>query len=515
MLAAMLPAAAQDAGLRGAVDETAINHELLPNGGGIPAPQYEPAGPGTAATGTETTGSIFDEAPLGAPLPRPPTTARDRTEERRLGTAPATAEPTEDFEEDAAVLPMPTVDVEVETGQREQATAARAEAIQNLDRPEEENPFAPVGLRLGSFDVFTSLEQGLTATNNADFSTTGGSAILSETTLRLNAVSDWATDEARLNGYGTYRTSISGQDLDEGEVGIDASARFEIGNELEARGALGYLLRPESAASPVIIEDTIEQPYRQTFSATAGVEKGIGKARFAIDGEIAHDAYGDADLAGGGTLSQSDRDATLYAMTLRGGYEVTAVFTPFLEGEIGRLQYDETVDASGYERSGDRYAMRAGLEIDGGEKLSGEFAAGYVEETFDDDRLTPITGPSLEASMNWSPVRGTSVNLWGGTFVEGTTNPGESGSLLYLTRLTLQREMRANLTGALVGGVGYRDYSSIDAHDWLFNAEANATWWFNRNLGLTGRAQYDAVRSTLPDRDTDTASIFLGLKLQR
>ena len=41
------------------------------------------------------------------------------------------------------------------------------------------------------------------------------------------------------------------------------------------------------------------------------------------------------------------------------------------------------------------------------------------------------------------------------------------------------------------------------------------TWWLNRYLGLTGRARYETVTSSDPGRESDTTSVFLGLRAQR
>ena len=214
-------------------------------------------------------------------------------------------------------------------------------------------------------------------------------------------------------------------------------------------------------------------------------------------------------------LSQSERDATLATLTLRGGYEISPALTPFVEAEIGRRYYDEEFDSSGFARSADRLGARAGIELDLGEKLSGEFAAGWLRESFDDDRLDPVSGPSIQAALAWSPERATMVNLTASTIIEGTTTPGESGSILHSGRLSVERQIRSDLTANAALGLGYRDYSGSDGHDLIFSAEAGATWWMNRYAGLTGRLRHESQKSNLPDRDYDANSVFLGLRLQR
>jgi hypothetical protein len=554
LLCAFQAQAQDSSGLRGAVAETDVNNSLLSTARGgrtqrqnavVPAPtnqnpppQYSPESTGaipetTDAATTSPGASLFDLPPnaddpfADDPPPastRPPSTARQRAEDARrrnagavqpdnAAAAPEQAAEAVDDDTTTGTVRTPTVDslerLPLDEG------AERAAAIEGLNRPRDENPFAATGIRAGSFTLRPSLEQGITATSNASTSSGGSSAVLSETTLRLNAVSDWSRHSATIDAYGIVRRTLSGEEIKETEAGIDGRLDLELGNELRGRVEAGYLRRPESGSSPVVVEGTLSQPIRQTFSGSLGLEKDVGKARFGITGRVEHDMYGDAELSSGGVVSQKDRDSTLATLTLRGGYEISPALTPFLEAEVGRRFYDEKVDASGFERSSDRLGARAGVEVDLGEKLSGEFSAGWIREGFDDDRLDAISGPTVNANLAWSPERGTMVNLAASTMVEGTTTAGESGSIFHSARLSVEREIRANLTANAAIGAGYRDYSGTDGYDVTFNTEAGATWWLNRYAGLTGRLRHEQLKSNLPGRDYQANSVFVGLRVQR
>ncbi len=540
--------------MRGAVAETDVTGALLGRGQAgraqaqnaanqaqadqNPPPQYAPESTGAVPDATDTTASpnasLFDLPPnaddpfADAPPPagtRPTSAARRRTEDARNRNAAAATQP--DSETTASGQPVEAVDDETTTGTVRTPTidseqvlrldegAQRAEAIEGLNRPRDDNPFAATGIRVGSFVLRPSLEQGITATSNASASSGGSSGVLSETTLRLNAVSDWSRHSATIDAYGNIRRTLSGEEIKETRAGIDGRLDLDLGDELRGRIEAGYLRRPESGSSPVAIEGTLSQPIRQTFNGSLGIEKDVGKARFGITGRVEHDMYGDAELSTGGVLSQKDRDSTLATLTLRGGYEISPALTPFLEAEVGRRFYDEKVDTSGYQRSSDRLGARAGVELDLGEKLSGEFSAGWIREGFDDDRLNAIGGPTVNANLAWSPERGTMVNLAASTEVEGSTTAGESGSVLHSARLSVEREIRANLTANAAIGAGYRDYSGSDGHDVIFNAEAGATWWLNRYAGLTGRLRHEQLKSNLEGRDYQANSVFVGLRVQR
>ena len=101
------------------------------------------------------------------------------------------------------------------------------------------------------------------------------------------------------------------------------------------------------------------------------------------------------------------------------------------------------------------------------------------------------------------------------TTVEGTTTANESGSLLYTADVTLERRLRANLTGGIKLGAEWRDYVGADAEDLTLSAEGNLTWWLNRYAGLATRVRHETGSSPLSNGNYQANSVFLGLKLQR
>ncbi|MBX3578932.1 MAG: outer membrane beta-barrel protein [Rhizobiaceae bacterium] len=549
--AALWPALAQQTGtLRGSVAERSVNDELLSRrplaerataltgaaspaaDEGIPVVGYEPAteavepADGLTSPGDEMAGertNTFAEPVEAAPRRRP-TTAMQRAEEAasRARRGPASdadrerlSTAVEDEQDSLATGTVRAGTVDSETDLAVDPRAEAEAAIEGIDRDEEDDPFAPVGITVGSFILRPSLESGITYTTNSDLSAAGGPAWLSETTLRLNAESDWSSHSASVDAYGTFRKSLAGNPVEETEAGIDGQLELELGNEFAATATAGYSRQPESVDSPVEIVGSVSQPLLQTLNGSLGLAKNLGKARFSVTGRVEREWYGDAALSDGTTISQVDRNFTLPTLALRGGYEISPSLTPFVEVEYGRRIMDTETDASGYARSADRVAARGGVEFNLDEKLTGELSAGWIRETLDDARLAPIEGATVEADVSWSPYRGTTVGLVANTTVEGTTVAGESGSLLHTATVSLERRLRRDLTGSITLGAEWRDYIGSDDTDTTLSAEGSLTWWLNRYAGLTTRLRHETGRSTLPDGDYTANSVFLGVKLQR
>jgi len=492
---------AQEMELRGNMAEP-----LVPD---IRTRQGTPPSPPAARAATDAPDAGGGSADGVDPLVDPPLTATPEPEPRRRPASAIT-------EQDVDSPPNPraaAVNPEEPTrlNPREEPTGA----IEQVRRAPEDDPFAAPGIRMGTFLLRPSLEQGLTATSNADGGAGGRSAVLSETTLRLNAASDWNRHSAGIDGYTTYRKSISGQDVEDARGRIDARLNLDLDHEWRATGRLGYEASPESASSPVVITGTASRPTRHQIDGSIGLEKALGKLHLGLTGEVEREIYEDARLSTGGNLSQKHRNSTLYAARLRTGYEISPALTPFVQAEGGRRIYDERVDPDGYRRSGNLLGASIGTQFDFGEKLGGEIAAGWLHESFDDDRLGALSAATIDANIRWSPQRGTNIGLRGTTSLEGTTAPGESGSVLYALRLTGEREIRANLTANALLGIDWRNYSGSNDRDVIYTAEAGLTWWMNRYAGLTVRASHETVDSNITGRSAKTNSIYLGLTARR
>ncbi|PZV33603.1 hypothetical protein B5V02_35405 [Mesorhizobium kowhaii] len=575
MLALLRPTAlhAQETELRGEVSETAIltdqqrkarqlalaaQGQQAPTSAAqdnAPARTYLPASAGAVPDDTDTdaaTGSVFDppsatdDTSADTPAPpkprRRPSTARqnaadqakdkaaDKSKKKKststtgatattgAATTDTTASTTDDAdttEADQEAANRRAVTIDSVDRQKLDPGAERTASIEGQDKKADDDPFAATGVKWGSFVIRPTIEQGLTATSNGDASSAGTSALLSETALRFSAISDWRENSATIDGYGLFRETVSGYSVHNEQGRIEGQLNVDLDNELRAIAKLGYEAVPESASSPDAIAGVNTQPLRQTVDGSLGIEKEAGKMHYALTGAVTHDFFGDAELSDGTSLSQKDRDSTLYTATLRTGYEISPALTPFTEIEVGRRTYDQRIDNEGFERSSTRLGARAGLELDMGEKLAGEFSAGWLREAIDDNSLEAISGATVNADLKWSPERGTTIGLTGQTTVEPTTTADQSGDILYSGRLTGERQIRANLTGNAALGLDWRDYIGVDGHDMTLSAEAGLTWWLNRYAGLTTRVRTEKLTSNLPGRDYTANSIFLGVKVQR
>lgn len=372
----------------------------------------------------------------------------------------------------------------------------------------------PPGIGIGTFTLRPSLSQGIgyERTKTGDQTDTRS---FSTTTLRGSLISDWSRHQLTIDGSGTYERNFDGGANTEPDVNIEADLRLDLSGETTANLTAGYSLEREDMADPNAVSGADVQSAVQTFSGGARLQRDFGLIRGTFGANIDRETYGDVEFSDGSRLSQKDRNTTTGILTARIGYEISPALIPFIEASGGRVRYDEERDSSGYARSGDLYAGRAGVEVDLGEKLRGELGIGIDRQTFDDERLKAIDAFAADGAVDWSPRRGTNVNLGLRTAIEPSTTPGESGYVSYLASTEITQEVRSTIVARLTGSYEWRDFPTSASSDQnVYIVGTGLAWNFNRYLALSGDVSYE-LTTQKNSEDTGVTRAGLGLVLRR
>lgn len=371
------------------------------------------------------------------------------------------------------------------------------------------------GFSFGSLTLRPTLDQRVVR-ESVRYGTSRTNRTYSQTTLSGTLDSDWSRHRLNIDGTGTWQENIAGTGTETPSADVNARLNLDLVKDFNALLGAGYSYSQESRTDPNAISGATTQAGIHEFRASIGLEKDLGLLRGTTILESTRRIYGDATLADGSNILLNDRDTLGAELTTRIGYQLSPALVPFLEASIGREKYDQRFDSTGAERSSTTWGVRAGAEIDLGEKLSGEFAAGYVLRSLDDNNLSDISGLTADGELNWSPARGTNVNLGLATSLESATAAGQSGAVVYEFDTTLTQQIQSNVVARLGATAGYRDYDSGSSrsNQRSYGASAGLTWGINRYLDLEADASYE--RTEEPGAiDEETTRIGLGLKLRR
>lgn len=377
-----------------------------------------------------------------------------------------------------------------------------------------EEPFAPIGVRLGSFVIRPAIEIGATATDNASGSPDKVGALGAILAPEVSVVSEDERYRFEANARGEM-ISYDSDEFDERTASARAKLRYDLSTLTSVDLDLGYARFLEGFTDPDTPTAAAQRPGVDEFDATLGVEQRFGRLSARLSGFADHALHEEVDLSGGGVADRSELDNTDFGARLRVGYATSASLRPFTEVAVGRRAFDKARDDSGFARSSVWGELRGGLVIDRGEKLSGEVSLGYRREDLEDERLEDLNVLLANAAILWSPHRLTEVRLDLTTETSPTSTPDASASIVYAGTLTLSHSFTPRARGEVGIGLSHEHDVGGDFRDLTFTGFTGATYAFNRVASLEARYTYQRTGRNGTDSDYDAHEISVRLRLQR
>jgi hypothetical protein len=401
---------------------------------------------------------------------------------------PALAQEADTFGDAGLQSDTDNTEADVLTGTEQPQTAAPITI--GDDEPErivrrrraEENPYDPLGLRIGTFTVFPVLEIG--AGVSVKDSKAAATDAAAETRLRpsVRAESDWSRHQLTLSGEAALDSTFGNTTTLATQGSIEAALRLDVRRGTTLDLDTRYELKESDAnASDSALEHNLTNSVALT-NDLGGIE---ARVRVAASRRL----FGDAELSGGGTEDNSDRDYTELSVALRGSLTRGAILTPFAEVAYEPRVYDRKKDRNGIARDSQGLRMTAGLTFADDPIWTGEVAANLLYRTYDDSSLDDAWAPGLSANVTWQPTDLTRFEFNAAVSLEETITASESSTATWSAGYTVTHNLRENLTAS--AGVSLTKETGGN-NTLTLGTDLGLTWALNRNvvLGLNYNGEY-------------------------
>ena len=382
---------------------------------------------------------------------------------------------------------------------------------------ENDDPYAPLGVRAGAFTLFPAVELSGGYDTNPQQSTDAKGATVYTVAPELKVQSNWSRHELTADlrgGYTGYspdtdptlsRPQFNGKA--DGRIDVTRTTRIDLGGRA--------LVSTDNPGSPDLQAGLAKLPIYTTVGGSLGVGQKFNRFDLSVKGGAERTAYQDSELTDGSTASNKDRNFNQYSGTLRGGYELSPGVTPFVEGSLDKRKHDDAYDASGYQRDSNGVTGKIGTTFELSRLLTGEVSIGVTRRTYDDPRLDKLSGLIGDASLVWTANSLTTVKFTAASSVGESTVAGVSGVLTRDAGLQVDHAFRRWLIGSLKLGIGQDSYDGMSRDDMRYSAGLGLTYKLNRSVQLKGEFRQDWQRSNVAGNDY-TASVFmLGVRVQR
>jgi hypothetical protein len=416
----------------------------------------------------------------------------------------------------ATTTPGPSVPLVAVEPIDDLATPSRAQPRRR--RAETEDPYEPLGLRVGSFIVKPAIELsgGYDSNPERDSPARGGATLVVAPELR--ARSDWSRHEFRADIVGRYLTypgftatpSVDRPFLDSKVAArIDVTRRTRI--DLEGR----FLLSTDNPNSPDLPANLAELPITMTGGVTAGVAHRFNRFELGVSGSFDRTIYDKSKLTNGTFVNNDDRNYDQYGVQLRGSYELVPGVKPFVQVSADRRVYDLSVDAGGVNRGSDGNEVRVGSTFELTKQLVGSASIGYAERRYEDPSLRNIDGLVADGSLVWTATPLTTVTFTARSRIGETTLTDVSGVLQRDFGAQVDHSFRRWLIGSLKFGYGLDDYVGSPRVDERYVLAGIVTYKLSRNVQLKGEVQRQWLNSNAPGASYVADIFLLGLRLQQ
>jgi hypothetical protein len=407
---------------------------------------------------------------------------------------------------------------------------------------EAEDPYAPLGLRTGSFDLFPAIELIGGYDTNPSRSPDEKGAALYTIAPELRAQSNWSRHELKADLRGSYtgyspdetptlsRPNFNGKV--DGRVDVTRTTRIDLSGRV--------LVATDNPNSPNLPAGIDKLPIYVTYGGTAGLGQRFNRVDVSIKGDVERTFYQDSTLTDGSTASNEDRNYDQYGGRLRGGYELLPGVTPFVEVGIDQRKHDLNADFFGYQRDSKGVTASVGTTFEMTRVLTGDVSIGYVKRTYEDPRLSDLSGMIGNASLVWQASALTTVKLSASSSIGESTIPGVPGVFYRDVGVHVDHAFRQWLIGSVRLGFGVDTYKNAasevsgttttvcdcvptssavetisDRTDKRYSFGLGLTYKINRNVQVKGEFQQLWLRSNVTGVDYDASIFLLGLRWQK
>ena len=392
----------------------------------------------------------------------------------------------------------------------------------------EEDPFAPVGIRVGTFMFYPGVELTGGYDSNPAHVPGGKDAFLFMVAPDLKVRSDWERHQLNADIKGSYMAyaqtfgvnddgSISGvpNSLDRPSLDSRVDGRLDVTGQshFDMEGRL--LIGTDNPGSPNIQAGLTRLPIVTTAGTTFGYTQAFNRFELTAKGTFDRSFWQASSLTDGSTSGNADRNFDQYGGALRGSYELKPGLKPFIEVGADTRVHDLAFDRNGERRDSNGVDSKIGTTFEFTRKLTGEISIGYLTRDYKDPGLSGIGGLTTDASLVFTATPLTTFTATAKSTVNEVVVPGVSGDFSRDFGLQIDHSLRRWLLATAQLGYGTDDYVGLQRFDQRWFASFALIYKLSRDVQLKAQIRRDWIVSDAPGVDYAADQFLLGVRLQR
>ncbi|MFC3230898.1 outer membrane beta-barrel protein [Marinibaculum pumilum] len=213
--------------------------------------------------------------------------------------------------------------------------------------------------------------------------------------------------------------------------------------------------------------------------------------------------------------NQQDRDRWEYSLTWRAGYEAFEDTILYVEPQANMRRYKIVPDDAGFRRDSQGWRVLAGLQYNASAVSYLDAAIGYQEQTYEDARLSTLSGPTARLGVVWNATELLTIR----SSLERQLTEQILNNAGGQTRTIFTLEGEQEIYYRTIASGGYRMQHDVTASNGQVAGYTQTTHRFDARLKrffneyLIGEAFIRHSRAVSPTSSLEYTGTILGLNL--
>jgi hypothetical protein len=262
-----------------------------------------------------------------------------------------------------------------------------------------------LGIGMGPFKAFATLETGLVASTNPAKSSTNrkaGVALRAAPSLRLQ--SDWSRHDLRFEASGEIIEYLDQSSASTRSALLQSNFRLDIRSTTFAEFDASYDLNQERDVRRGTGALTADPRLDQTLAAGAAITHDFGNLASRIGFRLSRFVADDVRLSDGTTENNGDRDYLSPELTLRLALRPQSPLSPFIEAAVDHRSFDQARNRFGLKSDSLGLRTSVGLAFNDNPIWEGALAATYLWRDFKDASLKSESTFGVTGAVTWRPT---------------------------------------------------------------------------------------------------------------
>lgn len=377
-------------------------------------------------------------------------------------------------------------------------------------------PFAPAGIRRGSFILFPEAEISVAALDNLFRSSSNVRRdVMLDVRPTMRMASAWNRHalEFRATGLSTFHNRFPSEDTR--AYGFEIRGRLDLTRRTNVEAFAGHDLTQEARGSVNPTSRAGDRADIATNRAGVTFNHRFNRLSVQLRGTLTESDYSPTDDGTGLTLDNRERDNTVKEVALRGSWRFKPALSVFSEVAFNQREY-AALPGDGISRDSTGERVRFGVSLgDTGRIWRGEASIGHGRQQFEDSRLPEISGIIVDANLAWRLSGITSLLFTARSEVGESSEAGSGGSLSRTAGVELRHEFQRRLIGTAGLRYTHATYEGVDLTEREVAALASLEYYVNREVTLFGRYQHIDFEATERARNYNADELRIGMRIRR